>query len=195
MPVYRTPSAISERRHGTRYPVHFISVLISFYQTISVAVKELTTYIHDVFDFALSKPFDEGVFQVYLTIGRSMIVRANAIEGVQDLYSALAMQLNLFNLSWKLSTGRSMEALWNTFRPPTVREMRHLRLILQIEELADSFDDLAWRSKAPFEDLVDLRRSIAFAFWRVETTDVQTSNGLEVSGRLVAILNYCVDTV
>lgn len=123
-------------------------------------MKELVHYVQDVFDIAHSYNLDEGAFQAYLMIGKSMIVRALRYHNVQDLFVLFQEYLDSFKLSWELTSGGSLELLWEMFRPPTAKSRRELDLLLQCEDVADRFDYLTRQSKIPIDGLADLRRSI-----------------------------------
>ncbi|MCJ1246042.1 hypothetical protein MMC30_003246 [Trapelia coarctata] len=123
-------------------------------------VKELRDYVRDVLDSTRALKFDEGVFQSYLVIGRSLVMQALQCLDTRKLGSTVQARLDMFKASWDLTTGTSMEILWNSFRPPTARDSRELDLVLRVERLADRFDSIVWRSNAPLTTVIKLRRSI-----------------------------------
>lgn len=120
----------------------------------------MLSFLHDIFDLGESPSFDDGVFQVYLGFGRTMIDKNRRETALQAFVAAIAHSLDYFNASWRLSTGLRMEALWTIFRPPTAADLQQLKAILQIEELANRFDALAWKSGMSIGQLHLLRKSV-----------------------------------
>ena len=113
-----------------------------------------------MFDLGDSLDFEDDVFQVYLSLGRSIIENTRGEAVLEPFVAAITQGLDYFNASWRLSTGLRMEALWAIFRPPTAADLQQLKAILQIEELADRFDALAWKSGMSIEQLYSIRKSI-----------------------------------
>lgn len=123
-------------------------------------MKDMIHYQRDVLDLGESLDFDDGVFQVYLSLGRSIIDHIRGETALRPFVAAIAHELDCFNASWRLSTGLRMEALWTIFQPPTAADLQQLKAILQIEELADRFDALAWKSGMSIKRLYATRKSI-----------------------------------
>ena len=123
-------------------------------------MKELRDYVRDVLEFTRSFKFDEGIFQSYLGIGRSLIAQALQCSDTHKLGSEMQERLGMFKASLDLTTGTSMEVLWERFRPPTARDHCELDLVLRVERLADRFDSIVWRSNAPLNTVIRLRRLI-----------------------------------
>lgn len=123
-------------------------------------VKELRDYVRDIWESTRSFTFDEGAFQSYLAIGGSLITRTLQCSDTHKLGSKIKELLDLFRSSWDLTTGTSMENIWNSFRPPTAGDSRELDLILRVERLADRFDSIVWRSTGQLDTVISLRRSI-----------------------------------
>lgn len=140
--------------------------------------KDMIHYQRDVLDLGESLDFDDGVFQVYLSLGRSMIANFGGETALQSFAAAIAHELDCFNASWRLSTGLRMEALWTIFQPPTATDLQQLRAILQIEELADRFDALTWNSGMSIEQLYSMRKSI------IRTLPAIRSSSSEFTGNL-----------
>lgn len=133
-----------------------------------------------MFDLGDSSNFDDGVFQVYLSLGRSMIGNTREDTTLQPFVAAIAHGLDCFNASWRLSTGLRMEALWNIFRPLTAANLQQLKAILQIEELADRFDALAWKSGMSIEQLYSMRKSIIRTLPAIRSSPSQFTRKISV---------------
>lgn len=142
-------------------------------------MKELRDYVRDVLDSTRSLKFDEGVFQSYLVIGRSLITRALQCSDTYMLGSKIQECLGMFKTSWDLTTGTSMEVLWNSFRPSTARDSRELDLVLRVERLADRFDSIVWRSNAPLDTITKLRRSILGVSPLEQSANLQDEDALK----------------
>ena len=135
-------------------------------------------------DFTALPVFDESAFQVYLKMGKSLVVSCQKIENLRGLGRLLDLNLSRFNASWSLSTGISMEFLWEVFKPRTAKNIFHLQRLLHIENLADRFDRILWRAQAPIETLAELRQSLVSAYLESEPIDDELGIGFEVNGNL-----------
>lgn len=134
-----------------------------------------------MFDLAMSSEFDEGAFQVHLMIGRSIVAHGGAPKELDPINEKLNSMLNLFNPSWKLSTGLSMEKLWKIFRPNTAKSLTELSTRIQAEELAARFDKLKWSTGASFRDLDIIRHSIVQIYGAMNSLSPITDDHFEVS--------------
>lgn len=137
-------------------------------------------YLRDLSDFAHTRDFDEGIFQVYLGLGRS-VIESNELEGRKSLVASFAYALDSFNASWKLSTGLSMERLWSTFEPPIAHSLRGLKYSLEVEQLADRFDVLKWRSNASLKELERIQHLMVLCMELVYRNETADETELEVS--------------
>lgn len=134
-----------------------------------------------MFDLAMSSEFDEGAFQVHLMIGRSIVAHGGASNELGPINEKFNSMLNLFNPSWKLSTGLSMEKLWKIFRPNTAKSLTELSTRIQAEELAARFDKLKWITGASFRDLDFIRHSILRIYGAINSLGPITDDHFEVS--------------
>lgn len=132
------------------------------HQDVLAFAHEVLVYLRDIFDLTQCSEFEEGTFQVYHTLGRSMTVKANTNASVLNakLMSELGSRLDIFNESWQLHSGLCMESLWKTFRPASARNLQQLESSNQIKDLAKRFDGLKWISGTPIQELYVLQRSI-----------------------------------
>lgn len=146
-------------------------------------------YLRDIFDLTQSLDFDEGVFQVYQAIGRSMCAQAIDNRSPQGyvVYIAqeLSSQLDAFNNAWQLSSGLGMENLWAAFRPPTAKDFAELRFSLQLRDLATHFDALRWDSGASVRELDSVQMSIVRVHDALGDSSAQDLSPLEVPLSLV----------
>ena len=147
--------------------------------------KELLFYLEDIFDISNSPDFDEGVFQVYQTVGRSMVTHTFKHDAPQSLSARMAHDLSLkldtFNSSWQLYSGLRMEQLWQIFRPAVASSLPQLECSLRVKELADRFDALKWSSGSSVQELDILRSSIVRIHDSITATSSRQFEPLEVS--------------
>lgn len=129
----------------------------------------------------MSSEFDEGAFQVYLMIGRSIVAQGRTMKELEPLNEHFNSMLSLFNPCWKLSTGLSMNTLWNTFRPSTAKSITELSTLIQAEELATRFDSLKWSAGASFLDLDFIRHSIVRIYGTTNSSGTVSDDHFAVS--------------
>lgn len=131
-------------------------------------IDETVCLLRDFLDLGHLSTLDEGVFQVHLSIGREISARAIQSPTLVEIGKEFNSLLDFFNPCWKLSTGGNMETLWKLFKPTTAIDMQQLEILIRLEELADRFDRLMWRSNSSFDRLHDIRLSIAQLYSDIE---------------------------
>ena len=164
---------------------HFINLLkADVNQDFLLFANEVLVYLVDVLDLSQSPKFDEGIFQVYQTIGRNMASKANTDEPLESLSARLASELGskleTFNASWQLHTGLGMELLWANFRPVCARNLNQFEFSLQIKDLANRFDALRWGSGASVQRLCSLQMSIAHIYDAIDAASSLDFRSLKV---------------
>lgn len=136
----------------------------------------------DLFNLTSSPDFEEAVFQVYLQMGTSKITRIEPDEAsLRQCVAETSKQFQGFHAAAQLTTGLSMELLWNICRRAAVPTMERLTSLVQLERLADQFDLAAWQIKAPMEELYEIRKSIASTLIITRNQDVDVKTLIEVS--------------
>jgi midasin len=143
-------------------------------------VGHLNCYIRDMFDLTDSLDFDEGVFQTYLTIGRSITDHVVEFSAIRSLSEKLNSELSAFNASWQLCTGLSMEILWQLFKPPLAKNLEQLESRARAKELANRFDAIKWMTGATIRDLDLLRWSIINLHDTIDSSEVEVGERLNV---------------
>ncbi|KAI9787974.1 MAG: hypothetical protein M1835_002555 [Candelina submexicana] len=127
-------------------------------------LKALVPYWHDLFKLVSSDSYEDGTFQVFLSLGRGMLSDVSGFpNSVQILANELSCQLNEFKARWQLTTGLSMDILWETLRPKTSSTLEKLHTVLRLEKLADDFDALIWRACPHLVNFSSIRQSISDA--------------------------------
>lgn len=123
-------------------------------------VGYVSPYLRDIFDLTNSPEFDDGAFQTYLTIGRSITKRVVDNSAIRSISENLNSELNAFKDSWQLHTGLSMGLLWRLFKPSLAKNLGQLESRAEAKELAHRFDTIKWMTGATIRDLDLLRSSI-----------------------------------
>jgi len=133
------------------------------------------TFWWNMFDLVSSSTFNEAIFQVYLSIGQRMLSNSTTKATGFQLFTHINRQFEGFHAQTKMLTGLSMETIWNICHPPIVPTLKQLEEIWELERIADQFDELVWKMKAPIADLHTLRGSIlkAFELARQQEVDIQ----------------------
>ncbi|KAI9815509.1 MAG: hypothetical protein M1827_002643 [Pycnora praestabilis] len=133
-------------------------------------LQEFMLFWWDLFRLVKSQGFDEGVFQVYLSLGRCMISTLLATkEGILPRAQSIESCFDSFNRHWQLSTGLSMENMWRSLKPRTASTLEQLNRLIIIENLADRLDALTWRVRLPTKELTRIRDSVADAHYAILT--------------------------
>lgn len=104
-----------------------------------------------------------------------MLTGSTPNTSMPQLFDQIQKQFEGFHRQTKITTGLSMETIWNVCHPPIVPTIKHLEDLWQLEAIANQFDELVWTMQAPLADLSTLRQSIADAFElaRQQEVDVQ----------------------
>lgn len=115
----------------------------------------------NLFALVTSSHFEEAIFQVYLSLGKIMIAETQkhgctSVQMIEDI----AEQFSSFSVTALPTTGLSMERIWPLFRPPTIATFDRMQELLQLEEMATTFDRLLWKVNVPITELISVRVSI-----------------------------------
>jgi midasin len=145
--------------------------LLTAFQNIFPVLKAIRAFWWDLFEVVDSASMEEAVFQIHLSLGRKDLVEARTMyPNGADFLSAQLELLHKMTSSSGLTTGKSMELLWKTFRPPTVSTIEHLDSLLHLESLADRFDSRTFPLRAPLDSLCQIRETFGLAI-RTATLD------------------------
>lgn len=132
-------------------------------------------------DLGMLLEFDEGAFQVYLAIGKSIVAQGDgSTEETKTLTKKLGSMLSLFNAAWQMSTGLSMEILWNMFKPSTAKSTAELDTRIRAEKLAERFDALKWGIGISIRDLDLVRHSIVRMYNTITSIDAISDDQFKV---------------
>lgn len=154
-----------------------------YWQDVAQITRNILSYLGDMADIAISPDFNEGAFQAYLRIGRS-IATPDGDNISLRLANELKTKLRIFDASWELRTGLSMEIIWELFRPPLAQNIAQLENFLEIEQLADRFDTLKWKVGASVKELFSFGSSLIQFSIKVHSRSTCGDNSFEVSNKL-----------
>jgi len=132
----------------------------------------MQAFLWTLFDTVISPEFEEAAFQMFLTIFREAVGQARSEDIATTPLLAISKELDGFKAKGKLTTGLSMESIWNFARPLTASSNKRLEAVLQLQQFAKDFDNIVWRIKAPLLELVDLRKAIIQALSLAITEDL-----------------------
>jgi len=137
------------------------------------ALRRLMAFWQRTFESLVALPFEEARFQAQLIQGASFIQDGlSALTGtnIHGTLSTIAGYLERdFVVGFKLSTGLSMEALWNQLRPDPIPDQQTLAHVVELERLAGTFDSLRWRADVNVSTLRNIQDTMAKAYVVIRT--------------------------
>ncbi|EZF71748.1 hypothetical protein H105_06009 [Trichophyton soudanense CBS 452.61] len=114
-------------------------------------VQDILNFCWDSFELTQCDLLDDATFLTYLVIGK------NICGGFEHLQLKLVDQfkelLASFNANWELSSGKSMQRIWNSWRPATPTDSSQLEQGMQFRELRTRYDRVALKSRVPVHEL------------------------------------------
>ncbi|KAK2756745.1 AAA ATPase midasin [Arachnomyces sp. PD_36] len=115
----------------------------------------------DMIRLTQCKVLDVGIFQIYLQVGRTI---SSSLESsyppVAALKTSLSGSLDAFGETWNLTTGLSIQRLWDLWRPATPTDLEHLRSMIELEMLSSRFDRIIFKARVPLSQLSQVRNSL-----------------------------------
>ncbi|KAF7587528.1 hypothetical protein BBP40_007087 [Aspergillus hancockii] len=128
---------------------------------VAHALRTVLSFCMDIFRLASAREVDEGEFQVYLQIGRELCASlSGSFDSLQQLAVALSQALSRFQEGWALTTGLSMQRLWESWRPATPATENQLKSILDLERVASEFTKIATKTHLDLSKLSQVRNSL-----------------------------------
>lgn len=125
------------------------------------ALRAVINFLGDVLRATEAKSMDEGEFQIYLQIGRELCASlSNSWSSLKPLAFALSEALTRFQAGWALTTGRSMQKLWESWRPATPATQDQLNSLIELENVAWEFSDVAVKTRLELSKLSQVRNSL-----------------------------------
>ncbi|PWY71646.1 midasin [Aspergillus heteromorphus CBS 117.55] len=125
------------------------------------ALRAIVDFTTDVFKLTAATEVDQGEFQIYLQVGKELC--ASLFESwapLKQLAFALSQALSRFQENWALTTGLSMQRLWESWRPATPSTQDQLRSLLELESIASDFTQIATKTHLGLSQLSQVRDSL-----------------------------------
>lgn len=128
---------------------------------LTSALRAIVNFCTDILKVTEARQVDEGEFQIYLQIGRELCATLlNSWPFLRPLALALIQYLGRFQEGWALTTGLSMQKIWDAWRPVTPATQNQLELLMQLEAVALEFGDLATKTRLDLSQLSRIRDSL-----------------------------------
>ncbi|PON27239.1 hypothetical protein TGAM01_v203620 [Trichoderma gamsii] len=144
-------------------------------------IRAVRCYIDRTIDLATRSDFDEATFQAHLAQGTALLKKqtlAAQSDNTRQLASYILGRLeDDFDSGFKLSTGLSMESLWNLMRPIPIPDKSVLDRSMELDRLGTRFDGLRWKAGASVVDLSKAQQTLEQAY-KIIRDGVLTTDGL-----------------
>lgn len=131
-------------------------------------LRALLHYWWRTFASVTSSSFEEARFQAHLKQGVDLLqtfgAQAQSSRDVQVIANALESIQDDFTMGFRLTTGLSMETLWQLLRPIPMGDEATFSAVQEMEKLASRFDIIRWKSNASTADLSKAISSLAEAY-------------------------------
>lgn len=136
--------------------------------TTKSILRALLHYWWRTFTFVTGTSFEEARFQAHLKQGvdllQAMVAYSRGGHTLQMINSTLSSIQDAFTVGFKLSTGLSMEILWQLLRPTPIVDEATFSAVQEMEKLASRFDAIRWKSNANIGDLSKGISSLSAAY-------------------------------
>ncbi|KAL9484939.1 hypothetical protein ACSS6W_003728 [Trichoderma asperelloides] len=144
-------------------------------------IRAIRCYIDRTIALATRTDFDEATFQAHLAQGTALLKKqtlAAQSDNNRQLASYILGRLeDDFDSGFKLSTGLSMESLWNLMRPIPIPDKSVLDRSMELDRLGTRFDSLRWKAGASVVDLSKAQQTLEQAY-KIIRDGVLTTDGL-----------------
>lgn len=125
------------------------------------ALKAIARFCWDIFAAAQARDIDEGEFQTYLQIGRD--IHSSVLDQgplLEPLASFFAQFLARFQSTWALTTGLSMQRIWDSWHPMTCVDNDQLKCLVDLEGVVSDFATVALQARLDLGQLSRVRNSL-----------------------------------
>ncbi|KAJ5215627.1 uncharacterized protein N7498_002034 [Penicillium cinerascens] len=121
---------------------------------IVAALRTIICLCWDIYRATDVSQVNEGEFQVYLEIGRRVCASLlNSSPVLKPLESALSRALTQFQAGWALTTGLSMQRIWDSWRQITPSTQEQLNSLIELEATVSEFTSLALQTRVELSQL------------------------------------------
>lgn len=127
-------------------------------------LEVLRTLFWAFLQLASSTGFDRATFQTYLVITQEVASSLPVATQSTSVFSdTVSQELAVFSSGTQLTTGLSMERIWRRFKPRTPSSAEGLKSLLNLESLADRFDNSLWQSQESIAERCKIRQALSNA--------------------------------
>lgn len=132
------------------------------------SLEFLRLFLEQTVSLSSSQDFDDAYFQAHVILGTRKLQAFVQTMTMQVDSSFLSLAMNQLSSSFdggfQLSTGLSMEALWNVFRPIPISTQTQFNRSNELDHLASRFDALRWKAASSISDLSKAQKALASAY-------------------------------
>lgn len=135
---------------------------------VKSVLRALLQYWWRTFTVVTNSSFEEARFQAHLKQGVDLFLAFGArtqndpdLQFITQIVNAIQ---DAFTVGFKLTTGLSMEILWQLLRTSPIMDEVTFSAVQGMEKLADRFDAIRWKSNASIGDLSKAISSLAEAY-------------------------------
>ncbi|KAL1883672.1 AAA ATPase midasin [Paecilomyces lecythidis] len=129
--------------------------------SVVTALKCILHLCWDFFAATQVAELDDGEFQTYLQIAQGL---ASSLQNngplIRPISSILAQSISHFQAEWALTTGLSMQKMWDAWRPATPASEEQLQSLLDLEQVVSEFTAIAVKTRVPLSQLSKVRESL-----------------------------------
>lgn len=137
----------------------------------SLQSSELDAAIHtvmclcwDIYHATDVEQVSEGEFQVYLEVGKQVCASLSSSSPVlKSLEPSLSRALARFQDGWALTTGLSMQRIWDSWRHVTPSSQQQLESLIELEKTVSEFTALALQTRVDLSQLSAVWKSLVNA--------------------------------
>ncbi|KAJ5175879.1 Midasin [Penicillium canariense] len=128
---------------------------------IVAALRTIICLCWDIYTATDVNQVNEGEFQVYLQIGRRVCASLlSSSPSMKTLQNALSGALARFQAGWALTTGLSMQRIWDVWRHVTPSSQEQLMSLIELESTVSDFTNLALQTRVELSDLSNVWNSL-----------------------------------
>ncbi|KAJ5666717.1 hypothetical protein N7462_011126 [Penicillium macrosclerotiorum] len=128
---------------------------------IVTAIRAVISLCWDIYRATDVTQVNDGEFQVYLQIGRRICTSLiNSSTNLNLLEGALSRALARFQAGWALSTGLSMQKIWESWRHVTPSSQEQLRSLIELDTTVTDFTTLALQTRVELPQLSSVWNSL-----------------------------------
>ena len=158
------------------------------------AVASLFAYCRDMLSLTDTFILNDGIFAIILQTGNNLAKQLTQTDvPARELGARFGELLSGFNAVWKLSSGLSLERMWNVWRPATPNDLAKLAGLSEVESAASRFDSLIWRLQLPLSQITNVRASLLGAQELVLSDDTINTVPIRELGERVTALEASVE--